>query len=58
MPELDDHFPEVEGTHRPLPEVDFGNWKLLGTEPRRRECKSGTKEGHIIPDRKEKKREK
>ena len=29
MPELDDLFPEVEGTHRLLPEVDFGNWKPI-----------------------------
>ena len=31
MPDLDNHFPEVEGTHRPLPEVDFGIGNPFGT---------------------------
>jgi len=29
MQELDNHFPQVEGIHRPLPEVNFGNWKPI-----------------------------
>jgi len=29
MTEQEDYFPEVEGTHRPLPELKTGNWKPI-----------------------------